>query len=181
MWLQTLFWCQGRKSMIDSIRIFDRNEALLSVLRLFVSVSFTLVSISIPIGCLPPGFDVGGGGRVHTPPAGIVAGERTPLKIGFTTWGDGSGSLDSRYQHVRLFFKTNLNDDYKQVKVEELGINDDYLWFRAELPPMPNTVGEVDYFFEYSFDGRHIRDDTYVVPVETTEPLEPDVQNPQNL
>jgi len=120
---------------------------------------------------------IGGGGRLHLPPNAIVVGRVTKLNIGFAIWGEGLDKPSLRFTNVKLNYKNTDEVEFSRTEAIYTHVDeDDFAWFEAALPEFDSATQSVDYFFEYTFDGRHQSDDIFTVPVMESITLEREVK-----
>ena len=106
--------------------------------------------ICLVTGCYRPG----GGGTAHHPPDGISNNQPTELKLTFSVWGAGSGSLDKRYTKVICLYRINESGNHKRLTGTVVSADEKHMEMRFIIPPLKLNEGDtVDYYFEMLFDG----------------------------
>jgi hypothetical protein len=118
-----------------------------------------LMFISVLISCRPPGFEIGGGGSIHHPPASIKEGVSTKITLELSVWGEGgSRNISDRYKDVNFNYRIVGDEMYTTISMKPLLVEKKRIIYVCELPPLKSKYRIdtfVEYYFDEMFDGHY--------------------------
>lgn len=95
-----------------------------------------------------------GGGSIHIPPPYIVSGKPTTLRLELTTWGNDSGSIQTRYTKIVCHYRTATDGPYTDLAMKPVQVEPKQLTVECQLPMFNAASGNaVEYYFDFHFDG----------------------------
>ena len=113
--------------------------------------------VTMTASCRPPGFEIGGGGSTHNPPANIIQGEPTTLTLELYIWGEGSGKMSKRWKDVKCHYRIEGTGTYTILDMAIYEEKNDTIAFTCTIPPQQSDGLKLEYYFDMVFDGHYNR------------------------
>jgi hypothetical protein len=118
-------------------------------------LNFVLISCT----CTPPGFEIGGGGSIHNPPASIKEGVPTKMTLELSVSGEGGDrNISDRYKEVKFNYRIAGDEIYTTISMKPILLERKRIIYECDLPPLKlksKVNAFVEYYFDMMFDGHY--------------------------
>jgi hypothetical protein len=124
---------------------------------IIVTVLVGILSINKSLRCL-----AGGGGSTHVPPIAEF-GKPTELELELSRWSAPecmTGQTSAHYTEVKCHYRSKGDSDFTSVPMEIAGEETRRAFYKCYIPAIANgssPVKEIEYFFDFKFDGIYNR------------------------
>lgn len=129
------------------------NKIQYKYLILILMFNFVLIS------CRPPGFEIGGGGSIHHPPASIKEGVPTKITLELSVSGEGGDrNILDRYKDVKFNYRIVGDEIFTAISMKPILLEKKRIIYECDLPPLKlksRVNAFVEYYFDMMFDGHY--------------------------